>query len=64
VQNQNTRLSKKSTSGIRGVVYHTKKKRWQAFINYHGNKLYLGSFTDKDQATEARKKAQIQYWAS
>ena len=43
---QNSRLSKKNTSGVKGVSWHTKTKKWRAYIKNHGKFKHLGLFDD------------------
>ena len=49
-------ISKNNTSGIRGVA--KKRDKWQAYINYSGRRISLGSFDTKELAAEARQEAE------
>jgi len=50
-QNQQNRLVKnKNTSGYKGVSWHKVNKQWQTSISVNGNRIYLGSYEDKDAA--------------
>ena len=49
-------ISKNNTSGIRGVA--KKRDKWQAYINYSGRRISLGSFDTKELAAEARREAE------
>ena len=49
-------ISKNNTSGIRGVA--KKRDKWQAYINYSGRRISLGSFESKELAAEARREAE------
>ena len=48
----NAKLSKKNTSGIKGVAWHKKSKKWKASININKKYLYLGTFDTKEDAKE------------
>jgi len=50
--NANQRL-RKNTSGLKGVHWNTKRKRWIAKINKNGKTVQLGQFSSKDDAHEA-----------
>lgn len=49
-------VSKNNTSGYRGVA--KKRDKWQAYINYSGKRIFLGSFETKELAAEARQEAE------
>lgn len=42
-----------NTSGLNGVCWVQKAKKWQAQIKKDGKNIYLGYFNDKDQAGHA-----------
>lgn len=58
-QNKNG-ARKDSTSGLRGVTWSERDKRWRAQITLNRKAIHLGSFKDKEEAnrvvTEARAK--------
>ena len=56
----NKRLSKKNTTGVTGVSPFGKK--WRATISQYGKHIHLGIFDVLDQAVEARKAAEIEYY--
>ena len=49
-------ISRNNTSGYRGVA--KKRDKWQAYINYIGKRISLGSFETKELAAEARQDAE------
>ena len=51
----------KSTTGVRGVYYNKRKKRYVAYINVDKKSKYLGSSVDLKEAAEIRRKAEIEY---
>lgn len=51
----------KSTTGVRGVYYNKRKKRYVAYINIDKKTKYLGSSVDLKEAAEIRRKAEIEY---
>ena len=52
----------KSTTGVRGVYYNKRKKRYVAYINVDKKTKYLGSSVDLKEAADIRRKAEIEYW--
>ena len=55
------KLSKKNTSGVRGVC-PTKHGRWRAVIGYKGKQIYLGEYSDIKDAIAARKRGEELYF--
>jgi hypothetical protein len=53
---QNKIISKNNTSGIKGVTFDKKAKKWKAQIQIDGIQIYLGSFDSIDDAKQARIK--------
>ena len=51
---KNCNLSKKNTSGVCGISWHKRRKKWQAYIANNGKKIFLGYFSSKDDAVSAR----------
>lgn len=58
---RNQKISKNNTSGVTGVHWHKLKKKWEASIRV-GKKKYLGCFTNKEDAIQARKEAEKKYF--
>jgi len=61
----NSGLISTNTSGYKGVHYFRhgpRVKRWRATIINDGKTISLGYHMTKEEAYEARKKAEIKYW--
>ena len=52
--NQNSKLSIKNTSGIKGVYFNKKAKKWHARIRIDGIKIHIGLFANLEDAKIAR----------
>ena len=57
----NSRLSKSNISGIKGVSWNKKNKKWVAQICINSKQGNLGSFINKFEAKEAYEKAAKEY---
>ena len=64
VQNQMNRVNllSNNTSGITGVYWHKKLKKWMATIQVNKVYKYLGLFTNKEDAIKVRREAEIKYF--
>jgi len=51
-----------NTSGYPGVCFHKRNNKWVAQIWINGKNTHLGYFSTKEEAIEARKQAEIQYF--
>lgn len=51
--NQNQRVRGDNTSGIKGVSWHARSKKWRAGIRLNGKLNHLGLFTDLSEAAAA-----------
>jgi hypothetical protein len=61
-QNQyNAKMRDDNKSGHKGVSWHKARKKWQANIQHEGKWIYLGLFTDIEEATKAYKEAALKY---
>ena len=58
---QNRRLPRNNTSGVCGVKWAKRLKKWQAQITVDGKRKHLGCFITLGAATFARKAANCQY---
>lgn len=55
---KNKAVRKDSRSGVAGVVWHQKDRRWIAYIKADGRQQRLGAFTDFAEACRVRKEAE------
>ena len=60
--NLNHDLLKTNTSGYTGVRWDKKNNKWYATISYNRQPIWLGYYTNIDDAIEARKKAEDKYF--
>ena len=51
----------KSTTGVRGVYFNKRKKRYQVFINIDKRQKYLGSYVSLEEAAKIRREAENEY---
>ena len=58
---RNQRLSRASTSGVAGVWWSKKRKKWWASIKVDQKSIYLGEYGDISSAVIARKTAERKY---
>jgi len=49
----NRGVQKNNVSGIKGVYWHKRAKKWYAFIMLDQKKIYIGSFGSKEAAANA-----------
>jgi hypothetical protein len=59
--NRNRRNQSNNKTGICGVYWYTRGKKWRAEIKVGGKQIHLGYFTDKAEAAAARKAAEQKY---
>jgi len=60
----NRKMSKNNTSGFQGVIWHAQRQKWQARINVDNQRIYLGYFSDRNDAIQARKMAKMKHHPS
>ncbi|WP_343627427.1 HNH endonuclease [Comamonas aquatica] len=58
---QNKGQSRSNTSGIPGVYWHKRDKRWIAAIRVNGQKKMLGSYKELSDAAEAYRAAKLKH---
>ena len=51
--NQNQRMSRRNTSGIKGVAWDCSKQKWQVGIGVKGQRKHLGRFSNIEDAAAA-----------
>lgn len=61
-QNRNTRIHKKSKTGVPGVTIHKKNRRFRAGIYVNNKYIHLGYFVSLKGAKAARIAGEKQYW--
>ena len=59
---KNRSISKNNTSGITGVTWKKRDKRWEAQITVDNKIIHLGYFKTIEEAAKARKEAEIKYF--
>lgn len=57
---QSDTVRRNNTSGVTGVDWLTRKRRWRASICFKGVRRSLGTFENFDDAVEARKRAEAE----
>jgi len=55
--NQNSKISKNNTSSVKGVCFDKKSNKWRAQIRIDGIKIYLGLYSNLEDAKLARQNA-------
>jgi hypothetical protein len=61
-QNLMNQRPRRSASGLKGVKWMPKIRKWMARIKVDGRELYLGVFVDRDDAGRAYDAAATQYF--
>lgn len=62
-QAQNKGMYANNTSGIKGVSWDTLHQKWRAYIGINHKTIYLGLFTDKNEAIKTRLQAELKYFS-
>lgn len=58
----NLSLRADNKSGVAGVFWLKDKNKWWAYITIHKKRINLGYFSKKEDAIEARKNAEVEYF--
>lgn len=58
---QNHIIHKGNKSGVTGVCWHSRDKKWQASLMISRNKINLGCFNNKEDAIKVRLQAEYDY---
>ena len=59
--NKNCCMKRNNTSGVTGVIYQDKNKKFRAYITHNKKRIALGMYHSKVLAAEARKDAEYLY---
>lgn len=60
--NMNQGIRNDNTSGVTGVYFDKSRDKWAAQIMYNARQINLGRFNTKEEAIQARKNAEIEYF--
>lgn len=55
-------LPKNNTSGVKGVSWDKSKQKWLAQLKFKQKNIYLGRYSNKQDAINARKEAEEKYF--
>jgi hypothetical protein len=58
---KNSKKSSKNTSGVSGVCWHRRYRKWLVGIKLDYKRKHLGYFDTIEEATKARKEAEVKY---
>lgn len=58
--NRNRGLYSTNTSGVAGIHFDKKRKRWIASITYNSKRIFIGRFCDKEDAIIARLETEVE----
>ena len=58
----NQKQRENTSSGVTGVTWKNREQKWIARINIDGKEIYLGSYTNKEDAIKARREAEDKYF--
>jgi hypothetical protein len=61
---RNRKAGKNNSSGVIGVGWSSRHRKWRASIRHHGELIYLGAFASKDDAIAARRDAEARLWGA
>lgn len=56
---RNASISKRNRSGVTGVTWSKQHSKWEAKIQGDGKRIFIGLFSNLDDAAKARKDAEI-----
>lgn len=59
---RNVSVGTNNTSGYLGVSFHKQTQKWRAFVTVNAKTVHLGLFENIEDAIEARKKGEIEYY--
>ena len=58
---KSTKPTARSSTGVRGVYFNKRKKRYQVFIDIDKRQKYLGSYVSLEEAAKIRREAELKY---
>lgn len=58
---RNQKRNSRNTSGVTGVYWERLISKWRVFTQISGKRVYIGSFSNKEDALIARKSADIEH---
>lgn len=58
---QNASMLRNNTSGHKGIYWSKRERRWKTQITTNNKRIYLGRFTNLEEAIQARKAAELKY---
>ena len=61
---KNKKISNNNTSSVTGVSWHKARSKWRAYITINGKTKHLGFFINKEEAIEARLKAELELYGT
>lgn len=62
VQSRNTGVEKRNKSGVTGVCKDVARNKWCAYITVDYKSIALGKFDTIEEAANARRVAEVDYW--
>jgi len=57
-----SKIPSNNKSGVKGVYFNKQKNAWSSAIKFKGERKYLGTFQNKQDAINARKEAEDKYF--
>ena len=60
----NRGIRKDNTSSVTGVSWHKARSKWRVYITINGKTKHLGFFINKEEAIEARLKAELELYGT
>lgn len=61
-QARNRRIQSNNSTGFSGIQWNNEIAKYTADIGINNNRIYLGAYSDLEEAIQARKEAENKYW--